>query len=264
VWNAETGEAVTPVFRHEQAVFHASFSPDARFVVTASSDRTARVWDAKTGELVMAPLRHDAAVQAAAFNSAGTRIFTLTEGGLYSWDLPSEDRPVEDLALQAAVLAGRRIDSTGSFSTLTAEESREGWQRLRLRHSARLYPQGRSGPVESGPASPEAARFLEALDLARRTPERNEPARFLCVDLSAALDLPLREELPNMAHGGSLPALPQWRQKFGQNSQARRAVVARHQFPDTQYLRKLAGFHSRRRAEVQNPLSPLRRNEFGH
>jgi len=216
VWNVETGAAVTPVFGHEQAVFHASFSPDARFVVTASGDRTARVWDAETGELAMVPLTHDAAVQAAAFNSAGTRIFTLTEGGLYSWDMPSEGRPVEDLALQAAVLAGRRIDPTGSFSDLTPEESRKGWQRLRSRHPARLYPQERIGPVEAGPGNAEAGKSLEGLELTRRTPERNAPARFFCIDLSAAVNLPLGAELPNMAHGGSLPTLPQGRHKFGQ------------------------------------------------
>jgi len=216
VWNAETGEAITPVFRHEQAVFHASFSRDARFVVTASGDRTARVWDAQTGELAMVPLWHDTAVQAAAFNSAGTRIFTLTEEGLYSWDLPSEGRPVEDLALEAAVLAGRRIDSTGSFSELTPKESREGWQQLRSRRPTRLYPQERIGSVEAGPGNAEAGRFLEALELTRRTPGRNAPARFFCVDLSAAVNLPLSEELPNMARGGSLPTLPQGRQKFGE------------------------------------------------
>ncbi len=216
VWNAETGEAITPVFRHEQAVFHASFSPDARFVVTASCDRTARVWDAKTGELVMVPLSHDTAVQAAAFNSAGTRIFTLTEEGLCSWDLPSEARPVEDLALQAAVLAGRRLDFTGSFSDLTPEESREGWQRLRSRHPTRLYPRERIGPAEVGPGNAEAGRFLESLELTRRTPERHAQARPFCVDLSAAVNLHLNAELRNMARGGSLPTLPQGRQKFGE------------------------------------------------
>jgi WD40 repeat protein/serine/threonine protein kinase len=215
VWNAETGEAITPVFRHEQAVFHASFSPDARLVVTASCDRTARVWDAKTGELVMVPLSHDTAVQAAAFNSAGSHILTLTAEGVYSWDLPRENRPVEDLALQAAVLAGRRIDSTGSFSDLAPSESGEGWQRLLAKHSTRLYPPERMDSVEAGPGNAEAGNFLESLEFTRRAPERNEQARLFCIDLSAVVNLPLSAELPNMARGGSLPTLPQGRQKFG-------------------------------------------------
>jgi hypothetical protein len=215
VWDAETGEAITPVFRHEQAVFHASFSPDSRFVVTASCDRTARVWDAKTGELVMVPLMHDTAVQAAGFNAAGTHIFTLTAEGLYSWDLPSEGRPVEDLALQATVLAGRRIDSTGSFSDLTPKESGERWQRLRARRSTPLYPQERMGSVEAGPGNAEAGKFLESLELTRRTPEPNGQVRPFCVELSAVVNLPLRDELPNMARGGSLPTLPQGRQNLG-------------------------------------------------
>jgi hypothetical protein len=36
------------------------------------------------------------------------------------------------------------------------------------------------------------------------------------VDLSAVVNLPLGAELPNMARGGSLPSLPQGRQKFGE------------------------------------------------
>jgi WD40 repeat protein/serine/threonine protein kinase len=214
VWNAQTGEAITPVFRHDQAVFHASFSPDARFVVTASCDRTARVWDAETGELVMLPLSHHTAVQAAGFDSAGTHIFTLTAEGLYCWELVSEAGPVEDLKLQAAVLAGRRIDSTGSFSDVTPQESRDGWQQLRSKPS--FYPRKRMGSVETGPRNAEAGRFLQTLEMTRHIPERTELARPFCVDLSAAVNLPLGDELPNMARGGSLPTLPQGRQKFAE------------------------------------------------
>ena len=215
VWNAETGEAITPVFRHEQALFHASFSPDARFVVTASSDRTARVWDAKTGELVMVPLSHDTAVQAAAFDSAGAHIFTLTEQGVFSWEMPSEGRPVEELVLQATVLAGRRIDFTGSFSDVTPEECREGWQRLCSEPSTRLYPRERMGSLVAESGNAEVGTFLESLELTRRTQERNEQDRPFCVDLSAVVNLPLNAELPNMLRGGSLPTLAQGRQKFG-------------------------------------------------
>ena len=46
------------VWRHEQEVEYATFSPDGRRVVTASRDHTARVWDAVTGEAITPPLRH--------------------------------------------------------------------------------------------------------------------------------------------------------------------------------------------------------------
>ena len=36
---------------HSEGVSSATFSPDGKRIVTASSDRTARVWDAATGKL---------------------------------------------------------------------------------------------------------------------------------------------------------------------------------------------------------------------
>ena len=37
----------------------AAFSPDGKFVVTASVDGTARVWEAATGKPIGEPLRHE-------------------------------------------------------------------------------------------------------------------------------------------------------------------------------------------------------------
>jgi WD40 repeat protein/tRNA A-37 threonylcarbamoyl transferase component Bud32 len=216
VWNAQTGQAVTPFFRHEQPVFHAAFSQDGRLVVTASADRTARVWDAKTGELVLVPLEHRSAVRAAAFNAAGTRILTLTEEGIWAWDLPSDSRPLEDLSLHATVLAGRRLDATGSFQDMTASETGEGWQRLCARHPARPYPAERLGPSLLASDDPEAARFLAALGLTRPSMSPEPAPSPFCVDVSTACHLALDSELPNMLRGGSLPSLPQGRQKVGQ------------------------------------------------
>ena len=49
----------------------AAFSPDGRFVVTASEDGTARIWEAATGKAIGEPLRHEKKVSSAAFSPDG-------------------------------------------------------------------------------------------------------------------------------------------------------------------------------------------------
>ncbi|MCX7047542.1 MAG: hypothetical protein NTX50_18915 [Candidatus Sumerlaeota bacterium] len=70
-------EAVTPM-RHEKAVARAQFSPDGRFVVTASDDNTARVWEAQSGKPVGEPMRHEHLVYDAQFSSDGRYVVTAS------------------------------------------------------------------------------------------------------------------------------------------------------------------------------------------
>ena len=56
----------------------AVFSPDGKFIVTASCDKTARVWDAKTGKAVTEPLKHESTVNSAVFSQDGKYIVTAS------------------------------------------------------------------------------------------------------------------------------------------------------------------------------------------
>jgi WD40 repeat protein len=64
--------------RHEKGVWSAAFSPDGRFVATASSDKTAHVWEAATGKPIGEPLRHEEAVNSAAFSPDGRFVATAS------------------------------------------------------------------------------------------------------------------------------------------------------------------------------------------
>ena len=62
-----------------QFVNAASFSPDGSRIITAGTDRTAKVWDASTGAVVLTFKGHTAAVHSASFSPDGSRIVTAGE-----------------------------------------------------------------------------------------------------------------------------------------------------------------------------------------
>ena len=72
---------------HRGTVRSAAFSPDSRFILTASDDRTARVWDVKTGREVTVLRGHRRGVLSAAFSLDGRRMITSGYDGVARvWD----------------------------------------------------------------------------------------------------------------------------------------------------------------------------------
>jgi WD40 repeat protein len=71
--------AETPVRQHTDEIWGAAVSPDGKYAVTASKDRTAKLWDLDTGQWVRDFLGHTDSVVVAAF-SADSR--TIATGGL--------------------------------------------------------------------------------------------------------------------------------------------------------------------------------------
>ncbi|HVV72592.1 MAG TPA: hypothetical protein VHI52_14015, partial [Verrucomicrobiae bacterium] len=74
-WNLPTGTRRGLPGHHQGVVWSADFSPDGRYALTASSDRTARLWDVASAH----PVRDfvlEKAVFTAAFSHDGRRIMT--------------------------------------------------------------------------------------------------------------------------------------------------------------------------------------------
>jgi WD40 repeat protein len=72
---------------HRGPVKSAVFSPDGRFVLTASDDRTARVWDVTTGREVSVLRGHRRGVLSATFSPDGSRMITSSDDGMTRiWD----------------------------------------------------------------------------------------------------------------------------------------------------------------------------------
>jgi WD40 repeat protein len=77
VWEAVTGKEIAVLRGHEDFVTSAHFSPDGKWIVTASYDGTARVWEAAGKEV--ATLRgHEGPIYDAQFSPDGQWIVTAS------------------------------------------------------------------------------------------------------------------------------------------------------------------------------------------
>ncbi len=79
VWDAVTGQPITPLLKHRGHLRDARFSLDGQRVVTASFDRTARVWDVGTGRPQSERLWHEGEVTGASFSSRGNFVLTFSK-----------------------------------------------------------------------------------------------------------------------------------------------------------------------------------------
>jgi WD40 repeat protein len=71
---------------HQGSVINASFSPDGRQILTASSDKTAKVWDIK-GNLLATLSGHQGSVNNASFSPDGRQILTASSDNTAKvWD----------------------------------------------------------------------------------------------------------------------------------------------------------------------------------
>ncbi|MBV9123333.1 MAG: protein kinase, partial [Planctomycetes bacterium] len=87
LWDADSGRLQSLLSGHAGAVTAAVFSPDSRWLVTTSTDGTARVWDVATGEERWVLRGHEGTVHGAAFSPDSKRIATVGEdGAVRLWD----------------------------------------------------------------------------------------------------------------------------------------------------------------------------------
>ena len=79
---------------HSDWVFKVSWSPDERWLLTASADKTARMWDAMTGKLRHTFEGHIDHVHDACFSPDGERVVTgrsiplIVQGIYLQWHCP--------------------------------------------------------------------------------------------------------------------------------------------------------------------------------
>jgi len=162
VAETDTEEANRRILKgHGGAVWCASFSPDGSRVVTASSDKTARVWDAERGNEVFSLEGHTDAVWCASFSPDGGRIVTASSDNTARvWDARSgrEIAPLlgHEARVKTAIFCpdGRRIVTTSDDGTARVWHAWSGSELLNLN----AHP----GKVRSASYSPDGRQIITA------------------------------------------------------------------------------------------------------
>jgi WD40 repeat protein len=138
IWDVATGQPVAPTLAHPAWTLDAEFSQDGTRLLTAMRRTAARFWNAQTGQPISPFIAHNSGrVLQASFTADESHFITCTtDGGVFFWPIPFDDRPSADLIRLAEVYQGWRIDSFGGFSTIPADEFRAIWDDMHERYPA--------------------------------------------------------------------------------------------------------------------------------
>jgi len=128
VWNAQTGEQRI-VMKQDARLKFARYSKDAKRIITASDDGTARVWDAQTGRPLTEPLKHDYdplysnrlySVNSAEFSPDGKQIVTASmDDTARVWDAQTGQQVGSPFKHDGNVFAAQFSPDGGRIVTLS-------------------------------------------------------------------------------------------------------------------------------------------------
>jgi WD40 repeat protein len=143
---------------HEHMVWFASFSPDGQRVVTASSDRTARIWNVRDGAAAHVLRGHESVLRSAEFSRDGTRVITASDDATARiWDASSGEL-ILTLTGHEGPLASACFSPDGARALTVAESAARIWDAVSGRGIHVL--DGHAGGVTWATLSPDGARVV--------------------------------------------------------------------------------------------------------
>lgn len=165
VWDTATGQPLTVPITHIGGGLRrgSQFSPDGSQLVSLCD--AVRVWNAQTGQPLSPLVKVGSNPLTVHYSPDGRRLIAGCEdGSVFFYDLSPSDIPAADLAKLAEVVAGQRVDETGSLASLASEEWRARWSDLTARYpqwfeppqptAGRVQPQMRPAPTTSRTIAP--------------------------------------------------------------------------------------------------------------
>ena len=106
---------------HGNRIYWADFSPNGRFVVTASGDNSARVWNVKTGRQVLNLGGHPSHVFCADFSPNSGRLATVWGNDIKIWGIPGGALQ-QTLSGHTAKVRTARFNASGNRVVSTSED----------------------------------------------------------------------------------------------------------------------------------------------
>jgi Tol biopolymer transport system component len=138
----------------------AAYSPDGRWIVTASDDGTARVWDAESRRQKMELKHIDRVIHSAAYSPDGQWIVTASWDATVVWDAGSGQQKMmwrgHSASINSAAYSpdGRWIVTASHDNTARVWEAESGQQMLVLR--------GHTSGINSAAYGPDGRRIVTA------------------------------------------------------------------------------------------------------
>ena len=133
ILDAETGRVVGEALEHGAEISSATFSPDGKWIVTSSWDKTARVWDAETGKQIGEPMKHIDGIVSASFSPGSDRVVTASRDWTANvWDAATgksiSGAMTHAGAVSSAVFSndGRRVLTASTDTTARLWDSETG------------------------------------------------------------------------------------------------------------------------------------------
>ncbi len=126
LWDAATGQALTPPMMLHSTVEHHAFSANGQRLLLVEGLNTVRVWDAATGRPLTPPIRQEGQAIKAVFSPDGRRLLTAAGSEARVWDATS-GRPLTPLLKHNGRVASASFSPEGAH-ILTA--SQDGTARL--------------------------------------------------------------------------------------------------------------------------------------
>jgi WD40 repeat protein len=118
----------TEPLQHEGPVYSVRYSPNGKWVITASRDGTARVWDVDTGLPLFQPFKHDDSVRDARFSPDGRRVVTASvDHSARVWDVLTGEPIGEPLRHEGPVYSARFSPDGRWIVTASHDQTARVW-----------------------------------------------------------------------------------------------------------------------------------------